>query len=80
MTGQVNGDGTATIYAITSTISPSGDQGADPNQLVSVTDVLASTTVPTGTVQPYGQLGHFNVVRRAGSGEVLRGVDFAPQN
>jgi hypothetical protein len=79
MTGQVNGDGTVTIYAITSTISLSGDQGADPNLLVSVTDVLANSTVPTGSMQPYGQLGRFSVVRKAAAGEVLRGVDFAPQ-
>ena len=34
ITGQVNRDGTATIYAVTSTVSGSGDQGADPNQVV----------------------------------------------
>jgi hypothetical protein len=80
MTGQVNGDGTVTIYGVTSTISLSGDQGADPNQLVAVTDVLANTTVPSGNMRPYGALGHFTVIRRAKSGEVLRGVDFAPQD
>src|SRR6516225_3203596 len=44
ITGQVNRDGTATIYAITSTVSGSGDQGADPNKLVAVTDHLAATS------------------------------------
>jgi len=39
----VNGDGTATIYAITSTISGSGDQGADPNKLVLITDKVDAT-------------------------------------
>ena len=34
ITGQVNGDGTATIWGITSTVSGNGDQGADPNKLV----------------------------------------------
>src|SRR5262249_10566604 len=34
LTGVVNGDGTATRYAITSTVSGNGDQGADPNKLV----------------------------------------------
>jgi hypothetical protein len=34
ITGRVNDDGTATIWAITSTVSGSGDQGADPNHLV----------------------------------------------
>lgn len=37
ITGIVNANGTATIYAITSTISGSGDQGADPNKLVAIT-------------------------------------------
>jgi hypothetical protein len=43
ITGIVNGDGTVTIYAITSTISGSGDQGADPNKLVAITDTLSAT-------------------------------------
>ncbi len=34
LTGQVNRNGTVTIWAITSTVSGSGDQGADPNKLV----------------------------------------------
>jgi hypothetical protein len=40
LTGQVNGDGTVTIWAVTSTVSGNGDQGADPNQLVAITDTL----------------------------------------
>jgi hypothetical protein len=36
--GKVNQDGTVTIYAVTSTVSGSGDQGADPNQLVVITN------------------------------------------
>jgi hypothetical protein len=75
MTGQVNDDGTVTIYAVTSTISPSGDQGADPNKLVKVTDVLKATNLPSGE-----GLGHFKTIRSAKSGEVLRGVAFAPQD
>ena len=42
ITGVVNGDGTATIYAITSTVSGNGDQGADPNKLVVITDTLSA--------------------------------------
>jgi len=42
ITGKVNSDGTVTIYGITSTVSTNGDQGADPNKLVSITDVLAN--------------------------------------
>ena len=43
ITGQVNPNGTATIWAVTSTVSGSGDQGADPNKLVEITDPLAAT-------------------------------------
>jgi hypothetical protein len=42
LTGKVNRDGTVTIFAITSTISNSGDQGADPNRLVSITERLSA--------------------------------------
>jgi hypothetical protein len=70
LTGRVNHDGTATIWAITSTVSGSGDQGADPNQLVMITDQLAATSAPAGE--------SFKVVRTAGFGEVLRGVSFTP--
>jgi hypothetical protein len=70
LTGRVNQDGTATIWAITSTVSGSGDQGADPNQLVMITDRLAATTAPAGE--------SFAVVRTARFGEVLRGVSFTP--
>ena len=72
MTGHVNRDGTVNIYAVTSTVSASGDQGADPNLLVKVTDLLSATTLPS--------LSHFVTVRSAKAGEVLRGVAFAPQD
>ncbi|MBV9507531.1 MAG: hypothetical protein JO323_21260 [Acidobacteriia bacterium] len=70
ITGVVNGDGTVTIYAITSTVSGNGDQGADPNQLVKITDTLAAKTLPAGE--------SFTSIYTAGFGEVLRGVSFAP--
>jgi hypothetical protein len=63
-------DGIATIYAITSTISGSGDQGADPNKLVVITDKLSATTLPSAET--------FFTLRTAGSGEVLRGVSWTP--
>ena len=47
ITGVVNRDGTATIWAITSTISQNGDNGADPNKLVKVTDVISATKLAT---------------------------------
>jgi hypothetical protein len=72
ITGKVNGNGTVTIYGITSTISASGDQGADPNKLVDITDTLADTT----GAQAAGE--QFTTLESAGYGEVLRGVSFAP--
>jgi len=69
LTGRVNRNGTVTIYAITSTVSGSGDQGADPNKLVAITDDLGAMTLPAEG---------FRTVRSAGSGEVLRGVSFTP--
>jgi len=82
ITGQHNHDGTVTIYAVTSTVSSSGDQGADPNLLVKVTDRLDATTLPTGDGDNDrdDRLGHFKVIRRAKYGEVLRGVAFAPRD
>jgi hypothetical protein len=70
ITGVVNQDGTATIYAITSTVSGNGDQGADPNQLVAITDTLAASSLPAGE--------SFATLRSAGFGEVLRGVSWTP--
>jgi hypothetical protein len=42
LAGKVNRDGTVTIYVVTSTVSGSGEQGADPNQLVVITDRLSA--------------------------------------
>ena len=70
ITGKVNSDGTVTIYAVTSTQSGGTDQGADPNQLVVITDTLATTTLPAAE--------SFTVIKTAGNKEVLRGVSLAP--
>jgi hypothetical protein len=70
ITGRVNPDGTATIWAITATVSGSGDPGADPNKLVAVTDRLAAATAPAGE--------RFTTVDAAKFGAVLRGVSFTP--
>ena len=82
ITGRHNHDGTVTIYAVTSTISPSGDQGADPNKLVKVTDLLSATTLPTGDGDhdKDDSWEHFVTIRSARAGEVLRGVAFAPSD
>lgn len=74
LTGKVNGQGTVELYAVTSTVSTSGDQGADPNKLVKVIDLLRGTTLPAGN-----GLGQFSTILSAASGEVLRGVAFAPE-
>src|ERR1700689_968757 len=65
ITGRHNHDGTVTIFAVTSTVSASGDQGADPNLLVKVTDVLDATTFPTGDGDHDNDdsFGHFKVIR-----------------
>jgi uncharacterized protein (TIGR03437 family) len=70
LTGKVNGDGTVTLYAVTSTVSANGDQGADPNKLVSITDTLSATAAPASET--------FTTLRTAAAGEVLRGISFAP--
>jgi hypothetical protein len=72
ITGTVDNNGKATIYGITSTVSGNGDQGADPNRLVTVTDVLSNTDATKATTEK------FTIVRKADFAEVLRGVSFAP--
>ncbi|HZU32881.1 MAG TPA: hypothetical protein VFB79_17325 [Candidatus Angelobacter sp.] len=82
ITGQVNGDGTADIFAVTSTLSANDDVGADPNKLVKVTDLVRATTLPQGNEKHNGNapLGTFVTLRAAQAGEVLRGVAFAPHD
>ncbi|HYB91431.1 MAG TPA: hypothetical protein VEC38_10330, partial [Candidatus Binataceae bacterium] len=71
ITGIVNDrDNTATIYAITSTVSGNGDQGADPNRLVAITDDIAATTLPASE--------SFATLQTARFAEVLRGVSWTP--
>ena len=72
ITGKVNSDGTVTIYGITSTVSSNGDQGADPNKLVAITDVLTNMD-PTVAAKET-----FTVLKSAAAGEVLRGVSLTP--
>jgi hypothetical protein len=78
MTGHVNRDGTVDIYAVTSTVSASGDQGADPNKLVRVTDIVNANSLPTGDGLESLLIDRFFTIRSAQAGEVLRGVAFAP--
>jgi hypothetical protein len=72
--GVANRDGSATIYAVTSTISQNGDNGADPNKLVAVTDLISATQPATN-----GFLDTFFTIRSARAGEAFRGVALAPE-
>lgn len=72
ITGQKNWDGSVTIWGITSTVSGNGDQGADPNRLVVVRDVLRNTDASFAAKEK------FFTLRTAGFAEVLRGVSFTP--
>jgi hypothetical protein len=72
ISGQLNGDGTATIYAATSTVSGSGDQGADPNQVVKITDNMGATTSPGGE--------SFTTIAGPTNRVVYRGVAVVPAN
>jgi hypothetical protein len=70
LTGRVNRHGTATIWAVTSTVSGGGDQGADPDKLMAINDPVDATTLDPSE--------RFSTVRTAKSGRVLRGVSFTP--
>jgi hypothetical protein len=70
LTGRVNANGTVTLWATTSTVSGSGDQGADPNSLVTTTDPTGATTLPAGE--------SFSTVVTPTYGQVVRGVSMTP--
>jgi hypothetical protein len=73
LAGKVNSDGTVTLYAVTSTAgSLLGDAGADPNQVVAITDTLADTSASQVTGEDY------SVLDTAALGQVYRGVDVQP--
>ena len=70
LTGEVNADGSFTLFATTSTVSNDAahDQGADPNEVVSITIGAGSTPANTS----------FDVLETAAWGERLGGVALAP--
>jgi hypothetical protein len=74
LTGRINGDGTVTLFAVTSTVSASTDQGADCNQLVAITDSLGFQSSADASGES------FAVLQTATYGQVLRGVSFVPLN
>jgi hypothetical protein len=51
-------------------VSGNGDQGADPNSLVAITDQVSATSLPPNE--------SFSTFTAANFGEVLRGVSFTP--
>ena len=77
LTGQVNSDGSVTLYATTSTISNAGDQGADPNKLVAITDYVDATTVAASQTALGSSADAFSTLQTAAYGQVLRGVSFS---
>lgn len=72
--GKVNGDGTVTIYGVTSTSDsgtvPGMDAGADPNEVVKITDVLGDMSLPTSE--------DFTTIANPTFNTVYRGVANAP--
>jgi hypothetical protein len=72
LTGIVIG-GTVTLWATTSTSSASGDNGADPNKVVRITDDLAATSVTSLVADET-----FFTVAGPTYGKVNRGVAFIP--
>jgi hypothetical protein len=71
LTGVVDSRGTVTLWATTSTSSASGDNGADPNKVVRITDNLGARTM-TGRVTQQS----FKTVAGPTYGTVYRGVAF----
>ena len=59
-----------TVWAVTSTVCGSGDQGADPNQLVAITDNPSAATPAAGE--------SFHTVMAPTYGQVVRGVSMTP--
>jgi hypothetical protein len=72
LTGTVNANGTVTLYGVTGTTDdlPNMDNGADPNEIVDITDQLASLTLPNDE--------NFGVLDGPVLGTVFRGVSLAP--
>jgi len=66
LTGEVNADGTVTLDAITAQYSSISGGEPDPTSLVSITDSLTATSLPSTE--------DFVTLQNSGSGEVFRGV------
>ena len=71
LAGKVNEDGTVTLWATTSTSSASGDDGADPNRVVRITDRVRALTMNAEV-----SAEHFLPVVGPTYGTVYRGVAY----
>jgi hypothetical protein len=73
LAGRVNKNGTVTLWAATSTTDTNAantDVGADPNEVVEITDQVSATSLPAGE--------SFRVLARPVYGTVYRGVAYVP--
>jgi hypothetical protein len=73
LAGRLNGDGTVTLWAVTSTTDTNAantDVGADPNEVVEITDVVAATSATQVANES------FSVVASPVYGKVYRGVAY----
>jgi hypothetical protein len=72
ITGVVNGDGTVSIFGVTSTSDDitNMDAGADPNEVVKITDLLGDMSLPFNE--------DFSAIADPAFGVVYRGVADAP--
>jgi hypothetical protein len=74
LTGTVNHNGTVTLWATTSTSSASGDNGADPNKVVQITDTVAATSLAGSVLNEA-----FATVAGPTYGMVYRGVAYVEE-
>jgi len=70
LAGQVNPDGTVSIYAITAQYSSISGGEPDPTQLVAVSDPIAATSLSSSEA--------FTLLQTSPAGSVYRGVSLAP--
>jgi hypothetical protein len=74
LTGAVSDDGIVTLWATTSTASASGDNGADPNKVVQITDRLSATTMTNAVSRET-----FKTIAGPTYGTVYRGVAYVAE-
>jgi hypothetical protein len=78
LTGITNWDGSVTIYAITAQFSTMSGGEPDPTRLVAVADPPGAKSLATGFEALF--LDRFVTLQQSRSGDVFRGVAFAPRH